>query len=76
MDDGEVIRFRLEAGFFDLVRIEDPQSMVGSEIPVSYGDERLTGVITAVSSGDDGTEVTMRVRARPGEDGLPAFLAF
>lgn len=54
---GETTRFtfRLEGW----LRLDDPESMTGTEIPVRWGDQTATGRIERVEQCADGILVTM-----------------
>jgi hypothetical protein len=56
--------FRLGGpGFAQALRLENPDSMVGSTVPVSWGDRTATGTIERVDSDENGVRVTMVIDA-------------
>lgn len=67
-------RFRLDRAIFEVFRIEDASNLVGSEVPVTWGEQAARGRVIAVDADERGILVTMEVSAS-GDASFPAFLA-
>lgn len=76
---GEVTRlgFRLDPRLLDLLRISDPQGLLGAEFPVTWGEHEARGKVIGVDLDADGQGVlvTMEVSAAAEAD-FPAFLKY
>lgn len=58
--DGTRFTFRLDsASAASLIRIENPDCLVGQEVPVRWGDEQAIGRVERVDA--DGVRVTLAI---------------